>query len=663
MLESLRKRKPERSSQNWNELDDMALKSTFDFKSSDLSLSKREPVFSRIAPKDSLSRTTFWISMEEPGKIQVKCNLRQPEKPVDFYELKELLKKQTAVSQSSDDEDEGQYDDLSDSKSLSEPKKPIEVSQIQQKNPSPAKAGNKELTINKPGYGAKKIKVSTQRYRFLDWEQRTKDKYMKPTGQEKIERFREIKPRRPQSDRWMPSNSFKPAIDSPQQSEKPLLTFTDKNFAQLRRTQAEEVELIESQELKFNRKTYKMEKHAGRAAKIFQESDKKSGDALNILVRGIPQPFGEIKSSLGIVKEQRNPNVQRMFEVHREPLVNYTISPQNQIIDVDELSSTQRSHTPIALDQKYYPSDATQGMMYNSNLNPDSEIFHYTLNCPPFKADILGNLQVKYESQLAEIYKHNPVVSHQYFYRDTSVHIHDRSVMSMLAKFDYSDKLEKGRDVKLVLKQFNIESNEHSSLLSPNQRESFSRPNFKYILVKVGLDNKLVRDDLIPLNPQELHMMVAFFNVKFCILTKEDKLSTSDSLDRILEIANKHIANVLQRAYNFKKNEEFLKKKWKEFLKFCKLKMKELKLSKTNHLAKDFATRNDVTKLIYEEFHRPTVLLKMKQYKEDPVQYYKSEWGCSNETDLCPPEDSSDDLPEYSQKETQFMKQFFSIKA
>jgi hypothetical protein len=67
--------------------------------------------------------------------------------------------------------------------------------------------------------------------------------------------------------------------------------------------------------------------------------------------------------------------------------------------------------------------------------------------------------------------------------------------------------------------------------------------------------------------------------------------------------------------------------------------------------------------LIYEEFHRHIVISKMKKFHDDPIKYYKEEWGCSSDGDVAPPEPSSEDLSDYSLIETQFMKQFFSIKA
>ena len=63
-MEYLNKRHPLPPLGGWTIQDEMAVKSTFDFKGSDLGF-RHEPLeFAPIAPKDSLSRTTFWLSVE-----------------------------------------------------------------------------------------------------------------------------------------------------------------------------------------------------------------------------------------------------------------------------------------------------------------------------------------------------------------------------------------------------------------------------------------------------------------------------------------------------------------------------------------------------------------------------------------------------------------------
>jgi hypothetical protein len=54
---------------------------------------------------------------------------------------------------------------------------------------------------------------------------------------------------------------------------------------------------------------------------------------------------------------------------------------------------------------------------------------------------------------------------------------------------------------------------------------------------------------------------------------------------------------------------------------------------------------------------------KIKQYDGDVVKYFNDEWGSSDKGPQVRPEPSLDDMVEYEKTETQFMKQFFSIKA
>lgn len=573
----LGKRKPEVTTGGWNELDDMALKSTFDFQGSDFSLSKKQHSFSSIAPKDSLSRTTFWISMEEQGRIHVKCNFKTPEKEVDIFELRGLLKKQSRVNQTIN-KNFGFYEIQTDSESLDNPisgnsnlfpsKRSSPKRLPSAKTLSPIKDGKKEVIIRKAGQNTKKIKISTQRYRFLDWEMTTKEKHLKPTGYSRDENFNRIEPRRPPPQDWRTPRS-PVRLDTDSQN---FVTFTDINLRKSKKSRDEDVEVIEKHELKYNKNTYKMEKPADRAFKIFQGDDRSGREVTNLLDSAFSIPLQEIKSTVGVVKDEKISAGIKLFEITRELSQKYTTSHHQQIIDVDELASTQRAN--ISLKTEDSQNSEKDLPIWRHQQDQKDPNFYYKLNCPESKTDDQGNLKVCYQAELAKIYKVNPVGAPYFYYREYPVHFHDEAVLSMLKRYGYEDRATKQKNVALILNQFKIEANEHSSIMGYSKKTGY-RPNFKYILIKVGLDNKLVEKDLEKLDANELHMLVAFFNVKFCILTKDDKLSPADSLDRILVVANRHISNVLQRAHNFKKNEEFLKKKWKEFLKFCKLKIKE----------------------------------------------------------------------------------------
>lgn len=74
-------------------------------------------------------------------------------------------------------------------------------------------------------------------------------------------------------------------------------------------------------------------------------------------------------------------------------------------------------------------------------------------------------------------------------------------------------------------------------------------------------------------------------------------------------------------------------------------------------------TRAENNRLAYEIFHRPIVQEKMRIYQNDVIRYFKEEWGCTDDMVLTAPEASNEDFKEYDEIETQFIKQFFSIKA
>lgn len=194
---------------------------------------------------------------------------------------------------------------------------------------------------------------------------------------------------------------------------------------------------------------------------------------------------------------------------------------------------------------------------------------------------------------------------------------------------------------------------------------------FRYVLIRFSLDIELRLQDLTRLNPQEIHMLVAFFNVKFGISEPHgpDRLFQHDPKERILSVANKHIKKVWSRTQNFKKNEEFLKKKWKEFLKFVKSIYKDEcgpSLASAKGILSDYPDSNkpQVNRFIYEKFHRHCVLKKMVEYNNDPNQFRKVEWSVIDDIRWPSPDSESADLHNmYSEIEVQFMKIFFSVKA
>lgn len=77
----------------------------------------------------------------------------------------------------------------------------------------------------------------------------------------------------------------------------------------------------------------------------------------------------------------------------------------------------------------------------------------------------------------------------------------------------------------------------------------------------------------------------------------------------------------------------------------------------------DASHKAEINRITYEEFHRPLVLEKMKTYNNDVMLYFKREWDTYDYSKLVEPQKTIDDFVNYELVETQFIKQFFSIKA
>lgn len=572
MNSQLQKRKPTLHN-SWTELDNLAASSTFDFKGFDHQFIKQKPEFSNLPPKHSLCRTTFWITMDTPGKILVKCNLSLPPQPVDLEKLKAIIDKQDSTEQ----QEESKYNDpdyiseisseriQSPIKSFNEPN--INYQQIQ--------SNTKDITLLKPEPRPRKSKPNSQRYRFQDWDRRAEERLMKPTGQAKLnqfKRFRETSFR--MSNFARVHTESKPSIE---EIKKKWVTLTD----DIPTHKSSKVP-SSATNLQVNSKPNANLNAIGRGAKIFQSNSQPQAEIVKNLEKLVSIPRQPTKSTIGIVvdiakhafSDVKPKQPVSVSHIQESPVPSSQSHKKNTktdqqvvmipVINVDDPTPALPSKvSSFTIDQNKTPTKPTV-----------SSTFDYQIRCPPFDAGTDCSLKVNYTDSLAEIYTQNPVGSRYYNYKGAPVHMHDKSVMDMLTKFDYTELGEKAKDVALIHGQYTVQSNEHARLIINNSIAN-SRTRFKYILVKIGLDCALTMEDLMTLEHNEMHMLISFFNVKFCLLQKEDKLKPTDPVERVLKVANKQIENVLQRAYNFKKNEEFLKKKWKEFLKFCKYKIKE----------------------------------------------------------------------------------------
>lgn len=331
--------------------------------------------------------------------------------------------------------------------------------------------------------------------------------------------------------------------------------------------------------------------------------------------------------------------------------------------------------------------------------------------------------QQSYQPYLAQIFqKGAPVCALEYKFNGEVVHTYDPKVRGMIQQlFDQSvmgsdDSIRIRKMVESVIKFTDIIRNEHpsfeftgtevsthqssdqlfssavgvsgsvnsilnASVAPMNQADqeiatkelelALKHNAFRYVLIRFSLDIELRLQDLTRLNSQEIHMLVAFFNVKFGISEPHgpDRLFQQDPKERILTIANKHIKKVWARTQNFKKNEEFLKKKWKEFLKFVKSIYKDecgAILAGAKGILSDYPDSNkpQVNRYIYEKFHRHCVLKKMVEYNQDPNQYRKVEWAVTDDINWPSPDpENTEPYTMYSETEIQFMKIFFSVKA
>lgn len=325
--------------------------------------------------------------------------------------------------------------------------------------------------------------------------------------------------------------------------------------------------------------------------------------------------------------------------------------------------------------------------------------------------------QESYQHYLAQIFRSgDPVCSIEYKFKGETIHRYDQKVLQMIKSlFDSNTAGNESltKIVESVIKHTDTITFEHPSFEFPiggsgsqnaNSNElhptgvslnysyhlahvqqqsstaeqeiaskelelALNRNAFRYVLIRFSLDKDLRLEDLSRLDNQELHMLVAFFNVKFGISDTADRLFPNDPVERILTIANKYINRVLHRTQNFKKNEEFLKKKWKEFLKFVKAVFKDE--SGTGNLAskgkivdyKD-ANKPHVNRLIYEKYHRKCVLKKMHEYNNDVAKFRRFEWSVNEEIKWPSPDLETSEMNKlYSDTEIQFMRVFFSVKA
>ena len=575
-MEYLNKRQPLPSMWSaWTTQDELAAKSTFDFRASDMSFFSQPVTFLPIAPKDSLSRTTFWVSVDTPGRIKFKCNLAEKTEKNNIDTLKAAIKKldyleRNRVITLSDTSSEKQSksprkaspvvihkikkDTLHERIPEKVPIKEIRIARTNEREPV------RERVLKKAAGKFSKTGRTSQIYKFIDWEKKADEKYNKPTGVSDLNRFRKK--------RLMPS-LMEPLIQEKIKAKEKVnwITLTDMNLSQGENHAQSVARKLspEKKEQTIDNKDVK-EKPTLIATKIFQrhnnENREKSQEPKTSLV--IPHLLLETRTRIGLISDEIQIAKAKMMVKPFE----LALEPRNAIPDL--------SIYGITVDNKLLDEFEHQKSLYfykqKLPLN-SSDRFDYNVSTPPFELDEKGHLKVNYIADLSKIYERSPVKALCYFYHGSLILSHEKIILQLINRYEYTSNEEKEKEISFIHKQYTVaqleeKNNSELSIIT-------SRPRFKYTLIKVGLDDKLTREDLESLSPQEYKMMVAFFNVKFSILDKPDKLNLDDPIEHVIKVANAHIQGVLARANNFKKNEEFLKKKWKEFLKFCRFKVKE----------------------------------------------------------------------------------------
>jgi len=569
----------------WTIQDEMASKSSFDFRGSDLGYGHERLEFVPIAPKDSLVRTTFWLSVESPGRIKFKCNLGEPSSSVTLETLKEAIRRhdrleasrEVCQSDESSEEEKVRHPQRQNVQPVLPTSKPARASEsiLAPVSENSCEKHDSREKMRRPvaakfsKTGRSKYGRSSNTYKFIDWEKNKGEKLYKPLSYDELNQYR--------TKRVL--STFMEVIPDPKPKEekkevrepKPLLGPPKKKTDWITLTDSVPVSLPlqplnsnrkQTTELRKTEPTDSQVKIRG-ISKIFQGKSPSDRDLSSSIKDSVSYPLVDTRTRIGVIEQdlqlQVNQKVVKVTEVKNErktSVIEQPVLNQSTIYKYPDEDTTKS----VAL--------LRQRMSINSQ-----DRFDYCVVTPPYELDSKGHLNINYIDELSKIYAKNPVKSLHYCYHGKDIMTHEKIILQLMNKYEYADPEEKAKKISFIHKQYTVlldEAKNNSDLSIIKER-----PRFKYTLIKVGLDDKLTKEDLEHLCPQEYRMMVAFFNVKFAILDKPDRLNLDDQIEHVIKVANAHIEGVLPRANNFKKNEEFLKKKWKEFLKFCRFKVKE----------------------------------------------------------------------------------------
>ena len=240
-----------------------------------------------------------------------------------------------------------------------------------------------------------------------------------------------------------------------------------------------------------------------------------------------------------------------------------------------------------------------------------------------------------------------------YYFRGKAVSTYESGVLEMVER-EANANLEEYKEI--VDQVWRLSDPTNSPDIAKTKEDAKRiKAEFKEVMMKVAIDQKITLSQLRRLTTQQYQMFVAFCNCKFSLTLQID---AGAGYEQVLQQVNQNIEDVVQRAVNLRKNEEFLKKKWKEFLKFLKALAKQQGGKPVHPVC---PSKADISRLMYEKFHRSLVLEKIRLYAGDVKRYRLEEWGTTAEHSEEAFVDNQFEC--YDRVENKFIMQYFSVKA
>ena len=188
-----------------------------------------------------------------------------------------------------------------------------------------------------------------------------------------------------------------------------------------------------------------------------------------------------------------------------------------------------------------------------------------------FDYDIEMNFIQPNSSELSDdlflfgVYLETPVMCENYYFRGKVVSTYESGVLELVER-EANANLDEYKEIVDQVWRLSDPTNS-SDKAKTKEGAKRIKAEFKEVMMKVAIDQMITLPQLRRLTTQQYQMFVAFCNCKFSLSLPID---AGAGYEQVLQQVNQNIQDVVQRAANLRKNEEFLKKKWKEFLKFLK---------------------------------------------------------------------------------------------